>query len=323
MKEFIVNKNESGLTLEKYVKHILNKAPLSFIYKLFRKKDVRINGVKKDLKDKVFEGDVVRIYISDEQINDFNDINKVPSSNQLEKYIVYEDENIIVINKPAGLLVQKDKSNSKSLDQMVKAYYFYKNPNCDKTAFTTAPAHRLDRNTSGLIIFGKSVSVMQQLMNILKNHEEIEKHYLTVVIGNINNGGQIDKPLLKNESTGLVSVTDIKDGGKKAITNYIPVQNYGKFSMLNVTLLTGRTHQIRVHLASINHPIVGDPKYGNFKVNKIIKDKTKLDHQILHAYQIQFKIKEGSLKYLNDVILKCPLDDKMTKIVEQLKDIKY
>ena len=322
MKQYVVSLQDEGITLEKYVRRVLKHAPLSFIYKLFRKKDVRVNNVKSDLKTKLHSQDIVSIYISDQQYDDFQNIDTMPASNQIKKYIVYEDENILIINKPAGMLVQKDINNSKSLDQLVKSYYFYTHPNCDKSSFTIAPAHRLDRNTSGLIIFGKSVSVMQQLMKILKDHKEIEKHYLTIVKGKINNGGRIDKPLKKNEKTSLVSVAELKDGAKIAITDYTPVQSYGDFTMLNVNLITGRTHQIRAHTKAINHPIVGDPKYGDFTLNKKIKELIGIEHQILHSYQIQFKIKEGNLTYLNDLVIKCPLDLKLIEKIEQLKNIK-
>lgn len=323
MKKYQVTTQDEGLTLEKFVRHNLKDAPLSFIYKLFRKKDVRINNVKCDAKVKVKAGDEISIYISDQQYDDFKNINQTPANDQLKKYIVYEDDNIIVINKPSGMLVQKDKNNSRSLDQLVKAYYFYTHPEHDRSGFSSAPAHRIDRNTSGLVIFGKNVKTMQALMDIFKNHEEIEKHYLTVVVGHIEKGGTINKPLKKNQDTGLVTVASQSEGGKTAITEYHPIGYHGDFTLLDVKIITGRTHQIRAHMKSINHPIIGDPKYGDFRVNKIIKEQTKLDHQLLHSTKIIFSIKQGDLKYLNNINIECPLDDKTLRLIDKLDNIKY
>ena len=321
LKTFIVNPNEEGQTIEKFVKRKLEDAPLSFIYKIFRKKDVKINSIRVGLKEKVYANDKVEIYLNEKQYEDFRNKEMISQSNELEKYIVYEDDNILVVNKPSGLLVSRNVNNGIDLNQLVKQYFFYKNPDADPSAFTIAPAHRIDRNTSGLIIFGKNVKTMQELLDIFKNHEEIEKHYLTIVNGKITKSGIIDKPLLKDADTGIVRVASIKEGAKTAISEYKPLEVYNNFTLLDVKIITGRTHQIRVHMASIGHSVIGDPKYGDFKVNKELEKDIKLTSQFLHSYQINFKIKrkDSFLSYLNNVKLIADLSNEEKKILDYIK----
>ncbi len=326
LKTFVVNKNEEGQTIEKYVRRKLEDAPLSFIYKIFRKKDVKINSKRVGLKEIVKANDVVSVYMNEQQYEDFRNKDMVTSSDELVKYIVYEDENILVINKPAGLLVTRNVNNGVDANQLVKEYYFYTHPDADPSSFTIAPAHRIDRNTSGLLIFGKNILTMQKLLEIFKEHKEIEKHYLTIVNGVIKKPGVVDAPLLKDEETGIVKVSSIKEGAKTALSEYRPLEIIdNKYTLLDVKIITGRTHQIRVHMAYISHPVIGDPKYGNFKSNKDLEKRLKLYSQFLHSYEIKFNIQEGELKYLNDVKLIAPLSDKQNEMIEILRkgDSKY
>ena len=174
MIKYVVAKSEEGQTLEKFIKRKLEVAPLSFIYKLFRKKDVKVNGKREGMKYIISADDVVEAYITDKQYEDFKKSSPIAKDNEVKNWIVYEDDNIIVINKPKGLLVQRNKANGTALDQMVLNYYLFKNPNVKSDEFLPCPAHRIDRNTSGLIIFGKSVEAMQELTEIFKTHTEIE-----------------------------------------------------------------------------------------------------------------------------------------------------
>lgn len=318
MVEYIVNKEEEGQTLEKYVKKVLPNVPLSFIYKLFRKKDIKINGHPEDKKVKVSCGDTVRIYITDQQLEDFSTSEKeVRPSDELVKYIIYEDENILLINKPRGLLVQKDKPNVKALDDMVLSYLAYKGEyDKEQKAFTPGPCHRLDRNTQGIVIFGKNIATLQYLMSIMQDKSKIEKHYLALVKGNILEKGKVDVPLKKVTDKSLVKVASIKDGGKKAVTLYEPVKNYKECCLLSLTLLTGRTHQIRVHMAYIGHPVIGDSKYGDFTLNKEFENKYHFVNQFLVANYVKFDQLDYPLTYLNGKKFEVEMDNDMFQILK-------
>ncbi|MBO7573544.1 MAG: RluA family pseudouridine synthase [Bacilli bacterium] len=288
MREFIINESENGLTLEKYVFKVLKNAPSSFIYKLFRKKDIKVNGHHQDRKYRLNNNDVVAIYATEQQFEEFEKEKALEANLKIKDWIVYEDKNVLFINKPRGLLVQKSNPRDESLDQLVVEYLMATNqydPNKER-GFIPGPAHRLDRNTSGLVAFGKNHASLELLFELFKNHDLINKHYLALVVGQMENEkGTIDAPLKKDEETNTVKVAK---NGKTAKTVYKLIKKYDEFSLLDVTLLTGRTHQIRVHMAYINHPIVGDAKYGNFAVNKEFKQKYGFSSQFLHAYKMGF-----------------------------------
>ena len=320
MKSFIINKNECNQRVDKYVKKYLNNAPLSFIYKIFRKKDIKINGhwVKENYIIK--EGDVISIYISDAQIEEFNkvkEIEKIP----LKHPIVYEDDDIIIINKPRGLLVHGDISEKRiTLTNEVLNYLYSKgeyNPN-SSNGFTPAPAHRLDRNTSGLVIFAKNLESLQELEELFLTKENITKTYKALVVGHLKDTLSLDYPLLKDEKTGLVKVASMKDGAKSALTIVSPVKYFNGYTLVDANLITGRTHQIRVHLSYAGYPIVGDSKYGDFKLNKAFKEKYKFVDQFLHAETIEFKKIGGKLSYLSNKKFKAELPKKELEILKLL-----
>ena len=293
MQEFVIQSSESGLTLEKYVFKVLPAAPLSFIYKLFRKKDIKVNGHHEDKKFRLNANDVVAIYINDEQIKEFQKEKELNPNQKIKDWIIYEDDNVLFINKPRGLLVQKSAPQDESLDQLVIEYLMATNQyNTEKEkGFVPGPAHRLDRNTSGIVAFGKSHDALTMLFDLFKNHNLINKHYLALVVGDLEKDKDIiTAPLKKDEKNNKVIVA--KDG-KSAQTVYKVLKRFNGYTLLDVTLLTGRTHQIRVHMSYINHPIIGDAKYGNFAVNKKFKDKYHFNSQFLHAYKLGF----GELKY--------------------------
>ena len=292
MREFIISSSENGLTLEKYVFKVLPAAPMSFIYKLFRKKDIKVNGHHQDKKYRVSANEVVAIYINDAQFDEFQKEKALEPNLKIKDWIIYEDKNVLFVNKPRGLLVQKSAPNDESLDQLVIEYLMATNqydPN-KELAFTPGPAHRLDRNTSGIVAFGKNHDTLTMLFDLFKNHDLINKHYLALVVGNVEKEKDIiTAPLKKDEKNNKVIVA--KDG-KTAQTVYKVVKRFKDYTLLDVTLLTGRTHQIRVHMSYINHPVVGDSKYGDFEANKLFKDQYHFANQFLHAYKIGF----GDLK---------------------------
>ena len=288
MVEFIINNSENGLTLEKYIYKVLPAAPLSFIYKLFRKKDIKVNGHHEDKKFRLSTDDVVAIYIAENQFAEFQKEKELSPNTKIKDWIIYEDDNVLFINKPRGLLVQKASPHDESLDQLVVEYLMATkqyDPNKEK-GFVPGPAHRLDRNTSGIVAFGKNHETLNMLFDLFKKHDLINKHYLALVVGNVEKDKDIiTAPLKKDEKNNKVVVA--KDG-KSAQTVYKVIKRYNGYTLLDVTLLTGRTHQIRVHMSYINHPVVGDSKYGNFEINREFKEKYHFSNQFLHAYKIGF-----------------------------------
>ena len=293
MVEFIINDSENGLTLEKYVYKVLPTAPMSFIQKLFRKKDIKVNGHHQDKKYRLSTNEVVSIYISDDQLKAFQKEKELNPNLKIKDWIIYEDKNVLFVNKPRGLLVQKSTPKDESLDQLVIEYLMATNqydPDVEK-GFVPGPAHRLDRNTSGIVAFGKNHEALTMLFDLFKNHDLINKHYLALVVGNVEKDKDIiTAPLKKDEKNNRVIVA--KDG-KTAQTVYKVIKRFNDFTLLDITLLTGRTHQIRVHMSYINHPVVGDSKYGDFAINKEFKEKFRFANQFLHAYKIGF----GDLDY--------------------------
>ena len=296
MRSFIIHQSEEGQTLEKYVQKLLKSAPISFIYKIFRKKDIKVNGHHEDRKFIVSANDEVSIYISEEQFTDFLKEKAYVANDKIKDWIIYEDDNVLLINKPRGLLVQKSAPQDESLDQLVIEYLISKNaynPE-DEKSFVPGPAHRLDRNTSGIVVFGKNHQALELLFKLFKDHELINKHYLALVVGQMEKEKDIiTAPLKKDEKNNKVVVASLDKGGKTAKTVYKIQQKFKDYTLLDVTLLTGRTHQIRVHLSYINHPIVGDSKYGDFATNRLFKEKYHFNNQFLHAYKIGF----GDLEY--------------------------
>ena len=318
----IVNNKESGQTLEKYVKKVLSYAPLSFIYKLFRKKDIKVNGHWQKEKYIVNENDEINIYVSDSQLEEFKKKFNFTPGDFVKQWIIYEDNNVILINKPRGVLVQKDENyNDKPLDQMVIEYLMFKgdyDPQND-LAFKPGPAHRIDRNTSGIVIFGKNHDSLSYLFELFQKHELIGKHYLCLVNGDIESEGEVDAPLRKNYDTKKVVVAPLSSGAKTAKTIYHPIERFGDFTLLDITLVTGRTHQIRVHMSYIRHHVVGDGKYGDFKTNNMVEREFGFKNQFLHASEVHFGELRKPLDNLSRKSFKAEMPEEYVALLNALR----
>ena len=319
MKEIIVAKSASGQKAEKFVRKYLSEAPLGFIYKAFRKKDVKVNGHWVDKEHILNEGDVVRIYVSDQQLEDFKKPRPV-TKKPFPYPIVYEDENVLIVDKPKGILVYGDATGVReTLGNAVLDYLYLKEEyNPEDSSFTPSPAHRIDRNTSGLVIYGKTDAALKDLTLLFKNRDEIEKRYLALAVGDIEKDGVINAPLWKDTINGRVYVRSVEKGGKEALTRYHVVKRYGDYTLVEAELVTGRTHQLRVHFASIGHPLVGDEKYGDFASCRLVKSLTGLESQFLHAHKIIFKNVGGALTNLKNKTFVSPLPEQLQVIIEQL-----
>ena len=302
MVEVEVPASLEGVKLLKFVKKYLKDAPLSYIYKTFRQKDVKVNGHWQKENYVLHVGDLVRIYVTDKQLEDFKKAKSALTPAPFAYPIVYEDENVLIVDKPSGLLVTEDENgNSHNLTSYVRSYLLNEGKYALSDIFSPSPAHRLDRNTAGLVCFGLSDRGLKELTDLFRERREISKKYLALVKGVPNPlEGDISAPLKKHSRQKMVYVTPISQGGLEAKTHYKVLESFNNFSLVECELLTGRTHQLRVHLSSIHHPIIGDAKYGDFALNREVEKRYKWpsSHQFLHARSISFFEVSGVLSPL-------------------------
>lgn len=310
-----INKNDQNKRLDNFVKKYLNNAPLSLIYKLFRKKDIKVNNKPEKPEYITKLNDVITIYINDEKLNGFKEVKTSVSQNFT---VIYEDDNVLIVNKPVNLLVHEGNNKNEDNLSWQVLNYLIKNKSYEpeqENSFVPALAHRIDRNTSGIVVFGKTSMALQELFKAFKKHEGMQKQYITLVAGKTEKKGRIDAPLIKDEQSKLVNV-DLKKG-LRAISEYKTIKQFDDCSLLEVNILTGRTHQIRAHLKFIDHPIIGDKKYGNINSDRLAK-KYNLKNYILHAKRICFDNLENGLAYLNMKDFVAPLEEWQQKIIEKL-----
>jgi len=266
MKEIHIEVNDAGQRLDRFLKKYLVNLPLSAIYKCIRK-DVKVNGKRAKEEYMLAEGDVLTLYISDEDLEAWT---KKKNFKKAKKQftIAYEDDDMIIVNKPFGLLVHGDKTEKKDTLANQVVDYLIENgsyvPRLEKT-FVPSPVHRLDRNTTGLVVFGKNAQSLRTLSQKFREEHDssIRKFYYTIVHGKVDKEYHLKNKLLKNEERNKGMVLPLEDERGKYIETIVrPIYAGDRYSLVEVELITGRSHQIRAHLASIKHPLVGDIKYG-------------------------------------------------------------
>lgn len=325
MQKITVSQNEAGQRLDKLLAKYLSAAPKSFFYKMLRKKNIKLNGKKAEGNEKLALGDTIELFLSDETIEKFRG-NKNAVQAELASArkqgcnldIIYEDSHVLLLNKPAGMLSQKADNKTLSLNEYMLAYLLESEQLKEEElkSFKPAICNRLDRNTSGLVAAGKSLAGLQQLGEMFRERT-MEKYYLTIVNGIVKKDEYIKGFLKKDERTNTVTISQTEDEDTQAIeTAYHPLTTNGYVTLLEVHLITGRTHQIRAHLASQGHAVIGDTKYGVPRTNARFKEKYRLNHQLLHAWRMVFPKTEDALAGLSLKELHAPLPGQMRKIMK-------
>lgn len=315
MQSLIVSKNEAGQRLDKLLSKYLNLAGRSFLYKMMRKKNIILNGRKCNGSEKLDQGDEIKMFLSDETIDKFSQVT-IPTVKKVSLEIIYEDEHILLVNKPAGMLSQKASKSDESLVEYIIDYLITSGQLSMEQlrSFRPSVCNRLDRNTSGLVVAGKSLAGLQHMSALFKDRT-IHKYYQCVVKGRIIEKQTIQGFLIKEEASNQVTIyKEHKAGSVPIVTKYEPMEYFEGYTRLKVTLITGRTHQIRAHLSSMGHPIVGDHKYGNSKVNEEAKRLFHIKSQLLHSYQILFPVLSEPLTYLSNKTFFAPLPSNFSKI---------
>lgn len=281
MKELVIEEKYDGKKLNTYLLGIFPNLSQNTLQKALRQKDIRVNGIRTSQNIVLHTGDTLKVFICDELL--FGNTN-------FNLDIVYEDDNIIIINKSANIEVVGENSLTSHLEKYINSF--------------VKPCHRIDRNTTGLVLFAKSQKALDILLDKFKNRE-IEKHYLATVYGILKKkANRLEAYLFKDNKKSLVYISDVpKKGYQKIVTSYkvIKENKNQNTSILDVNLETGRTHQIRAHLAHIGYPIIGDGKYGINEINKKFHQKT----QLLESYSLKFNFtsSSGFLEYLNNKII--------------------
>lgn len=319
MKEIRITKNEENQRLDKFLLKYMNKASKGFLYKMLRKKRIKLNGGRAEGNELLQAGDTLQLYLAEETIQSFMEEKTVAAAKR-HFGIVYEDDDILVVSKPAGLLTHPEKSSDKDtlIDQIL--YYLYQKgqyvPEAD-SSFTPALCNRLDRNTSGLVIAGKTLKGVQAVNEIIRSHK-LNKYYLTLVAGKVREAGEITAYLTKDEEKNQVRISKREGSGAKTMTKYRPIAHAKGYTLLEIHLITGKTHQIRAHMQSIGHPVVGDRKYGSEHSNEKFRKEYGLSNQFLHALRVEWKEKEGPLGYLCGKEMTAPLPKVLQDICDGL-----
>ncbi|HWT75609.1 MAG TPA: RluA family pseudouridine synthase [Mobilitalea sp.] len=373
MKQILVQQNEAGQRLDKLLSKILNKAPKSFIYKMLRKKNIVLNGKKADGSEKLVLQDEIKLFLSDDTIEQFSEPVETTEVEQ-RLSVLYEDQNILIVNKPLGVLSQKAEKDDISMVEYIISYLLSSKQITKEqlSSFKPSICNRLDRNTSGILIAGKSLLGLQEMARLLKDRS-LDKYYLCIVRGKVEGKKRIEGYLSKDEDKNLVKIYSKQTEGTDYIcTEYEPLkysknvmnariaadkahemlqrpnqtihektqksshfnnndlkaqQNnrihesddpQGIFTLLQVKLITGKSHQIRAHLSSIGHPLIGDFKYGNQRTNHYFKKNFDLSHQLLHSYRMVFPDMPGELSYLSKKEFKAEVPELFEKISKEL-----
>lgn len=339
MQKFEIGRNEAGQRFDKYLHKVLKEAPSSFLYKMLRKKNITLNGQKAQGHEILSENDVVSMFFSEETFAKFT--GKMVSDTSFEDStgireferayqeikgieVVYEDRDVLILNKPINVLSQKDTPTSLSANEWLIGYLLDQNKITKEELNTFKPSvvNRLDRNTTGLLICGKSLLGTQKMSECVRERY-VDKYYMTIVCGKYTKEQTFEGFMVKNEQTNKVTFFQDREMIPKELldskelnevkTGFKPILHQGELTLLSVLLFTGKTHQIRAHLANLGFPILGDPKYGSKKMNKKYGEKV----QLLHAYSLEFPLIDGM--EISGKTINCSLPQSFDKYFSDVK----
>ena len=328
MYQFTIKESEAGQRFNKYLQKLLPAAASSFLYKMLRKKNIELNGKKAAGNEVLKSGDTVKLFFSEETFLKFKAAGEQEAkSSSYEKAfqslkgisVIYENEHMLLLNKPEGILTQKASDSDLSLNEWMIGYLLYQKVISEQSLQTFKPSvcNRLDRNTSGLVICAKTLMGSQKLNEMIKTRA-VRKYYRLFVKGRLEKELSLKGYLVKDEKTNRVSVIDKPVENSSYIeTRFYPLQVFSDITYLEVELITGRTHQIRAHLAGTGHPLIGDYKYGRRTLNDEYRRKYGLKSQLLHAYRLEIPEIEGRLSYLSGKEFTAPLPYLFQKILKE------
>ncbi len=316
MQRIQIDENEAGQRVDKFLHKFMPLAASSFFYKMLRKKNITLNGKKAEGKEKLVKGDVLCLYLSDETINQFRG-GRANTDEYEEAYkklkgieVVYEDRNVVIVNKPAGILSQKAAAEDLSVNEWLIGYLLKTGVMDESQLSTYKPSvcNRLDRNTFGLVIGAKSLAGSQKMSSLLKSRK-VRKFYRMFVKGQVAQEELLEGLLVKDEENNRSYLVkgDERKAGSPIKTRYYPVSRYSDRTLVEAELITGKPHQLRLHMAGIGHPVLGDYKYGDRSWNDRYKRQYQINSQLLCACRLAFPKLEDGFEALSKKVIEIPL----------------